>query len=113
MSLHFPRDQLSKPAHQDQREFIRVLLENFQMPEGSQSEFVRGLRQLAPRQRQVFILLCRGYSLRLIGAQLKISPLTARSHARILYQKVGLTSRCEVQAAMLVLALSRRGRRAL
>ena len=113
MSLNFLRDRPSNPAHQDQREFIRDLLVNFQSMEGSQLEFMRGLHQLAPRQRQVLILLCHGYSLRLIAALLEISPQTARNHARIIYHKVGLTSRCEVQAAMLVLALSRQGRQAL
>ncbi|MCJ7657966.1 MAG: LuxR C-terminal-related transcriptional regulator, partial [Anaerolineales bacterium] len=71
------------------------------------------LRQLTHRQRQVLILLCHGYTHRLIAEQLEISPQSVRNHTRMIYIKLGLSSCGEVQAAMLGLALSNLGRRVL
>ncbi len=101
------------PASQEEWEFIHRLLENFQLPEDHRAEFARSLRQLTHRQRQVLILLCHGYSHRLIGEQLEISPQTVRNHTRMIYLILGLSSSGEVQAAMLGLALSYLGRRVL
>jgi len=100
------------PAAQDEEEFILALLKNFKLPEGCRAEVNRGLRQLAPRQRQVLILLCQGWGIRQIAACCGISAQTARNHIRIIYSKVGLSSRSEVQAAMLGLAVSCQEQRA-
>lgn len=102
-----------KTASQEEWEFIRRLLENFQLPEDDRAEFARSLRQLTHRQRQVLILLCHGYTHRLIAEQLEISPQSVRNHTRMIYIKLGLSSCGEVQAAMLGLALSNLGRRVL
>ena len=102
-----------KPAAQDEWEFIRRLLEKFQMPEDHRAEFARSLRQLTHRQREVLILLCHGYTHRMIGEQLEISPQTVRNHTRMIYLILGLSSCGEVQAAMLGLALSYLERRVL
>lgn len=102
-----------KTASTEEWEFIRRLLENFQLPEDDRAEFARSLRQLTHRQRQVLILLCHGYTHRLIAEQLEISPQSVRNHTRMIYIKLGLSSCGEVQAAMLGLALSNLGRRVL
>ena len=102
-----------KPAAHQEWEFIRRLLEKFQMPEDHRAEFARSLRQLTHRQRQVLILLCHGYTHRLIGEQLEISPQTVRNHTRMIYLKLGLSSSGEVQAAMRGMALSYLERRVL
>jgi len=102
-----------KTASTEEGEFIRRLLENFQLPEDDRAEFARSLRKLTHRQRQVLILLCHGYTHRLIAEQLEISPQSVRNHTRMIYLKLGLSSCGEVQAAMLGLALSNLGRRVL
>ena len=96
------------PEPQDEWETIRSLLKHFQLQADCQAEVARGLCMLTPRQRQILVLLCQGYSQRLIAAQLKISPQTARSHTNMIYQRLGFSSRCELQAAVLGLALSYR-----
>jgi len=96
------------PEPLDEWEYIRSLLKHFQLQPDCQAEIARGLCMLTPRQRQILILLCQGYSQRLIAAQLKISPQTARSHTNMIYQRLGFSSRCELQAAVLGLALSYR-----
>ena len=101
------------PASQEECEFICRLLENFQLSQECQAEIARGVCLLTPRQQRILILLCRGSSQRLIAAQLEISPQTVSNHTRTIYQRMGLSSRAEVQAAMLGLALSYLGRRVL
>ena len=101
------------PASQEEWEFIRRLLENFQLSQECQAEIALGVCLLTPRQQRILILLCRGSSQRLIAAQLEISPQTVSNHTRTIYQRMGLSSRAEVQAAMLGLALSYLRRRVL
>ena len=125
MPLEFLYSWLNKPAwaekvprtdnlaSQEEWEFIRRLLENFQLSQECQAEIARGVCLLTPRQQRILILLCRGSSQRLIAAQLEISPQTVSNHTRTIYQRMGLSSRAEVQAAMLGLALSYLGRRVL
>jgi DNA-binding CsgD family transcriptional regulator len=120
MSIQLIEKWLNKPAWADRStltgdtetldewEYIRSLLKHFQLQPDCQAEIARGLCMLTPRQRQILILMCQGYSQRLIAAQLKISPQTARSHTNMIYQRLGLSSRCELQAALLGLALSYR-----
>jgi DNA-binding NarL/FixJ family response regulator len=50
----------------------------------------RGLLGLTARQYEVLTLLARGYSMKMIGRQLKISTATAKSHLNAIYQRLGV-----------------------
>ena len=105
------RRHLRVPTSREDAEFMRILLEHFRLPEERRAVLMGGLHSLTPRQRQVLILLCRGCSLPEITAQLKISRFTAYNHARVIYEKLHLNSRAELQAALLGLGLPPQGRR--
>ncbi len=55
-----------------------------------------GLESLTPREREVLHHLARGYSYKLIGVRLNISPRTVESHVGAVLRKLQLTSRHEV-----------------
>jgi DNA-binding CsgD family transcriptional regulator len=55
--------------------------------------------RLTARQRQVLVLLAQGWTAAEIGAQLAISPRTARAHLDVLRQKLGVPRVRELPAA--------------
>jgi DNA-binding NarL/FixJ family response regulator len=57
----------------------------------------RGLR-LTPREREVAMLVGRGYSNRRIAEELVIAEKTAEVHARNIREKLGLDSRAQIAA---------------
>jgi DNA-binding CsgD family transcriptional regulator len=54
-------------------------------------------RTLTPRQKEVTALVCLNYTNREIGARLKISPETVKTHTRNALQKFGLRRKSELQ----------------
>ncbi len=54
--------------------------------------------QLTPREREILMLLAQGKSGSAIAAELKIAPLTVRTHIRNLLDKLGVHSRLEAVA---------------
>jgi DNA-binding NarL/FixJ family response regulator len=58
-----------------------------------QSDEARGL--LSPRQREILALLQRGHSYEDIGKALDLSVNTVRSHLRIIYERLGASSKVE------------------
>ena len=56
------------------------------------------LAKLSPRERQVLALLRRGWDNTQIGAELSISPHTARTHIQNILEKLGMHSKLEVAA---------------
>ena len=101
-------DLTGDPESQEEWDYIRGLLNHFQLKPDCQAEISLGLCMLNSRQRQILILMCQGYSQRLIATKLGISTNTLGSHTGMIYRCLGLTSRCELQAAILGLALSYR-----
>lgn len=57
--------------------------------------------QLTPAEREVALLLLKGYSHKHIAAATGRSERTARQHAVAVYQKAGMTSRAELSAFFL------------
>ncbi|MBV8256371.1 MAG: helix-turn-helix transcriptional regulator [Actinobacteria bacterium] len=58
---------------------------------------------LTERQRQVVSLLAHGCSNEEIGSRLGISPRTAKAHADVLRQKLGVPRRRQIPAAFRML----------
>jgi ATP/maltotriose-dependent transcriptional regulator MalT len=54
---------------------------------------------ITERQRQVVELIAAGCSNEEVGAQLGISPRTAKAHADVLRQKLGVARRRQIPAA--------------
>jgi ATP/maltotriose-dependent transcriptional regulator MalT len=54
---------------------------------------------ITPRQRQVVALIAAGCSNDEVGARLGISPRTAKAHADVLRQKLGVTRRRQIPIA--------------
>ena len=54
---------------------------------------------ITERQRQVVELIAAGCSNEEVGARLGISPRTAKAHADVLRQKLGVTRRRQIPAA--------------
>jgi predicted ATPase/DNA-binding CsgD family transcriptional regulator len=59
---------------------------------------VRDVAALTPREREVAVLVGRGYSNRRIAAHLVIAEKTAEVHARNIREKLGLESRAQIAA---------------
>ena len=57
--------------------------------------------QLTPAEREVALLLLKGYSHKHIAAETGRSERTVRQHATVVYQKAGLGSRAELAAYFL------------
>lgn len=53
----------------------------------------RGTEPLTPRQREILVLLARGFYYREIGAAFGISSSTVRAHLHATYQKLRVKSR--------------------
>ena len=58
---------------------------------------------ITPRQRQVVALIAAGCSNDEVGARLGISPRTAKAHADVLRQKLGVRRRRQIPIAFRVL----------
>ncbi len=71
------------------------VLQEFSAPELPSTEDA-SLESLTPREREVLHHLARGYSYKLIGARLDISPRTVESHVGAVLRKLQLSSRHEV-----------------
>jgi ATP/maltotriose-dependent transcriptional regulator MalT len=54
---------------------------------------------ITPRQRQVVALIAAGCSNSEVGARLGISPRTAKAHADVLRQKLGVPRRRQIPIA--------------
>jgi ATP/maltotriose-dependent transcriptional regulator MalT len=54
---------------------------------------------ITPRQRQVVALIAAGCSNNEVGARLGISPRTAKAHADVLRQKLGVSRRRQIPIA--------------
>jgi DNA-binding CsgD family transcriptional regulator len=67
------------------------------MPYGNKTERPRQGDPLTPREREILALLAAGHSTKHIAAQLRISPITVKTHLTHLYRKIGAKNR--VQAA--------------
>lgn len=61
----------------------------------------QGLTELTPREREVFDLTCRGYSVKRIARALDISLRTAEVHRAAVLDKLGYDSAFELLAALL------------
>jgi DNA-binding NarL/FixJ family response regulator len=53
----------------------------------------RGVARLTPRQREILVLLAKGFYYKEIGAALGISHCTVRAHLHAVYQKLEVRSR--------------------
>lgn len=53
-------------------------------------------RALSQRETEVFVLLCQGYSAKVISEKLVLSPNTIKTHVRSIYVKTGVSSRDEL-----------------
>jgi DNA-binding NarL/FixJ family response regulator len=51
------------------------------------------LLQLTPRQYEVLALMAKGYPLKKISRELKISVATVKTHTEALYQRLGVNNR--------------------
>jgi ATP/maltotriose-dependent transcriptional regulator MalT len=58
----------------------------------------RGLT-ITQRQREVVVLIASGCSNEEVGARLGISPRTAKAHADVLRQKLGVSRRRQIPSA--------------
>ncbi|HTT28182.1 MAG TPA: helix-turn-helix transcriptional regulator [Solirubrobacteraceae bacterium] len=72
------------------------MLQEFSAPEPPRASTDASLEALTPREREVLHHLARGYSYKLIGQRLDISPRTVESHVGAVLRKLQLTSRHEV-----------------
>jgi len=52
---------------------------------------------LSPRQREIVILICQGYTNPQIAAELYISPETVKTHIRRILYKFSLNSKAELR----------------
>ena len=57
-------------------------------------------KQLTPRQREVALCIERGLSNEEIGAELGISPRTAKAHSDVIKAKLGVSKRRFIPAAL-------------
>lgn len=55
-----------------------------------------GVEDLSAREREVFVLLARGYRTSEIGRELFISAHTVRKHAKLIFRKLGVHSQIEL-----------------
>jgi DNA-binding NarL/FixJ family response regulator len=55
-----------------------------------------GYETLTPREQEIFALLAEGYTLKLIGERLFISPKTAENHRTSIMRKLGVRSTLEL-----------------
>ena len=62
-----------------------------------------GQSQITARQREVVVLIAAGMSNDKVGACLGISPRTAKAHADVLRQKLGVARRRQIPYAYLAL----------
>jgi len=60
-----------------------------------------GAWQLTPAERDVALLLLKGYSHKAIAKETERSPQTVRQHAAVVYKKAGLGGRAELSAFFL------------
>lgn len=66
---------------------------------------IESVDALTPRERDVLAALARGYTLEEAARTLGMSPNTAHSHTKHIYQKLGISSRSEAARAAVRLAL--------
>jgi len=57
-----------------------------------------GLEQLTPREREVVLLIARGYTYREVSSRLDISVKTLESHMSNIFGKLGVAGRHELTA---------------
>lgn len=57
-----------------------------------------GIARLTPRERQVVVLIARGFTYRETGAELGISVKTLENHIHSIFEKLGIASRNELSA---------------
>ena len=85
-----PPPQTKKPSDNDSSLFIR--------PKGFLGRdeywlFLKNRYHLTPRETQVAILICRGFSNDEIAKALKISQSTVKTHLKNLFRRVRVNSR--------------------
>ena len=64
---------------------------------GDPQEVQKRWESLSPRQREVAVLICRGYTNPQIASELKISLETVKTHVRNILQKFNLHSKAELR----------------
>ena len=88
--------------------FFDDFLAAFKLTDYERKRLLERLGMLTPREREVLIMLCRGYSNKDIAILLAISPDTARMHIRKVFWKLGLPDARHVPAVMFSLLVSLR-----
>lgn len=77
---------------------VDAVIERYDLGRATPKDGAHPLDSLTRREREVIVLLARGYSNRDIARDLVISPKTAEVHVSNILGKLGLTSRAQVAA---------------
>lgn len=96
--LQVQASPLSHPA-QDTTPLVAVIIEP--VPPGQVAPLLADAFELSRREREVLVLLLRGYSVEEMSRSLFVSQHTVRDHVKSIYAKTGATSRAELSARAL------------
>lgn len=76
------------------------MLDEIRLEAESRNEAKSKLEKLTPREREVLLLLARGFPNKVVADDLGISPRTIEVHRRQLYEKMGAKSSVELLATL-------------
>lgn len=91
----------SLAARQEERDAWRSSAEHALEGMGRAIDAQFGTWQLTPAERDIALMLLKGYSHKLIAKETDRSPQTVRQHAAAVYRKAGLGGRAELSAFFL------------
>ena len=95
-------------AHRQLWDFFDAFLSAFKVTDFERGRILRRLVMLTPREREVLILVCRGFTQPEVAGELGIGVETARMHVRKVYWKLGLRRSRHIAPLMLRVLVSLR-----
>jgi len=95
-------------AHRQLWDFFDAFVSAFKVTDFERGRLLRRLGMLTPREHEVLILVCGGFTQREVAAELGIKVDTARMHVRKVYWKLGLTGSRQIAPLMFNVLVSLR-----
>lgn len=93
-------DEVAKRENRHATEIAHELLATALFQRLAEDTNAKRLETLSPRERQVVVWICRGYTDRQIAAALGVSPSTIKVHVRNILHKIDVRSREELRRAL-------------